>query len=374
MMSDNDRLKALEKTGLLDSQPEERFERIVRLAASAMNTEIALISLVDKDRQWFKARKGLEASETPRDQAFCEHALRQPDDVMIVLNANLDDRFASNPLVTGDPGIAFYAGAPLVTKDGYALGTLCVIDSEPRASFSVSDQQMLKDLAATVMTEVELTNQNEINSDLTLMNDELQHRMGNMYAHISALVNMLARTDIDKNQFIKRIREKITSLSKMQALLAKKNYQSVPITELAAMALSPFQADSLSSQIRIQSDNDFDVSARGAFILTLMINELGTNAIKHGALGQENGLIELSWTNGDEIVFNWKETGCSNSVQAEKPDGFGSQILKRIVPLDLGGSATYDVRPEGLNYRVSAKADRVRFYPSRDEAHSLNPS
>lgn len=373
-MSEQDRLQAVENTQLLDSEPEERFERIVRLAAGAMNTKIALISLVDKDRQWFKARKGLDVTQTPRDQAFCQHAIKKTDEVMVVLNANLDDRFASNPLVTGDPNISFYAGAPLVTKDGHALGTLCVIDSEPRTSFSKSDQQMLKDLAATVMTEVELDNQNQINSDLSLINEELQHRMGNMYAHISAIVSMLARTDIDRNQFIKRIREKISSLSKMQALLAKKNYHSVPITELASMILSPFQADNVTSQINIQTHDDFDVSARGAFILTLMINELGTNAIKHGALGQDNGRIELSWTNGDEVVFNWKETGRSTQFQAQKNDGFGSQILKRIVPMDLQGVADYDMKPEGLDYTVTAKADRVKFSTSQIEMDSLNLS
>ncbi len=371
-MSENNRLEALVSSNILDTASEERFDRIVRLAAGAMKTEIALISLIDQDRQWFKARQGLDVAETPRDQAFCHYAIQQPEDVMVVLNATHDDRFSSNPLVKGDPNIAFYAGAPLITKDGFALGTLCVIDSEPRTDFSKSDQQMLKDLAATVMTEVELSNQNQINSDLSIINEELQHRMGNMYAHISAIVSMLARTDIDRNQFIKRIREKISSLSKMQTLLAKRNYHSVPITELASVILSPFHADNKANKIEIQSHDDFDVSARGAFILTLMINELGTNAIKHGALGQDNGRIKLSWTNGEEVVFNWEETGYLTQSNSEKRDGFGSQILKRIVPMDLKGVATYDIKPEGLNYRVTAKADRIKFSESQKEMHSLN--
>ena len=377
-MAEIDRLKALKSTNLLDTVTEERFDRIVRLASGALNTEIALISLVDQDRQWFKAKSGLEALETPREQAFCDHTIKQQD-VMIVLDATLDSRFDSNPLVTGDPNIAFYAGAPLITKEGYALGSLCVIDSKPRASFSKRDQQMLKDLAATVMTEVELASQSQINtdlslvnSDLSLINEELQHRMGNMYAHISALINMLARTDIDKKQFIQCIREKISSLSEMQSLLAKRNYTSVPISELATAILNPFQVNNLSGKIDIQSYDDFDVSARGAFILTLMINELGTNAIKHGALGQEDGHVELSWTNGEEVVFSWKEHGYATQVKPQNSDGFGSQILKRIVPMDLQGIATYDLQPEGLNYTVSARSSRVKFSKSDNEIDSLN--
>lgn len=372
-MSEFDRLKALESSKLLDSDAEERFDRIVRLAAGAMNTEIALISLIDEDRQWFKAKTGLEATETPRDQAFCHHAIQKDDEVMVVLNADLDKRFEDNPLVTGEPNIAFYAGAPLVTKEGYALGTLCIIDSKPRTEFSESEQQMLKDLASTVMTEVELVNQNQINSDLSVINEELQHRMGNTYAHISALVNMLARTDIDKTQFIQRVKEKISSLSKMQKLLAQRNYQSVPLSELARAILGSFQADNKTSQITVQAHDDFDVSARGAFILTLMINELGTNAIKHGALGKETGRVEFSWTLGDEIVLDWRETGLSGAKDSENPNGFGSQILKRIVPMDLKGAANYQIKPDGLHYSVSAVAERLKFSPSQNEMQPLNP-
>lgn len=370
-MSEIDRLKALKSTNLLDTEPEERFDRIVRMAAGAMHTEIALISLVDQDRQWFKAKNGLEAEQTPRDQAFCHHTIKQ-NDVLVILDAKSDTRFDANPLVTGEPNIAFYAGAPLITKDGYALGSLCVIDSKPRTSFSKIEQQMLKDLAATVMTEVELSNQNQINLDLTLINEELQHRMGNMYAHISALINMLARTDIDKKQFIQCIREKISSLSAMQSLLAKRNYNSVPITELAATILNPFQVDNTSGKIHIQTHDDFDVSARGAFILTLMINELGTNAIKHGALGQDSGRVELSWTTGDEVVFSWKEHGYTAQSRNEMVDGFGTQILKRIVPMDLQGVATYDLGPEGLNYTVSARPKRIKFSDADNEMRALN--
>ncbi|MBP7334736.1 sensor domain-containing diguanylate cyclase [Niveispirillum sp.] len=148
------RLRTLDQYQVLDSQPEPQFNRIVALARRALGVPIALISLIDEERQWFKARDGLAVQQTPRSQAFCDHAIRRRE-VMVVEDARLDPRFSDNPLVTGDPGIRFYAGAPLITVDGQALGTVCVIDRVPR-SFDDEDRETLTDLAAIVMDELEL--------------------------------------------------------------------------------------------------------------------------------------------------------------------------------------------------------------------------
>ena len=126
------RLAALRAQQVLDSLPEQMFDDIVRVASNVCGTPIALISLVDEDRQWFKAKVGLAASETPRDQAFCAHAILQPDQPFVVPDATQDPRFAQNPLVTGSPDIRMYAGAPIVSHSGHALGTVCVIDQTPR--------------------------------------------------------------------------------------------------------------------------------------------------------------------------------------------------------------------------------------------------
>lgn len=126
------RLAALRAQQVLDSLPEQMFDDIVRVASNVCGTPIALISLVDEDRQWFKAKVGLQASETPRDQAFCAHAILEPDQPLVVPDATQDPRFAQNPLVTGSPDIRMYAGAPIVSHSGHALGTVCVIDQTPR--------------------------------------------------------------------------------------------------------------------------------------------------------------------------------------------------------------------------------------------------
>jgi GAF domain-containing protein len=148
------RLKVLWEYEVLDTVPEELFDELTELAARICEAPIALISLVDEKRQWFKSRVGLDVTETSRDISFCAHAIKQPD-LFIIPDAALDPRFADNPLVTTDPKIRFYAGAPLVTTDGYALGTLCIIDKVPR-ELRPDQKQALRILARHVVTQLEL--------------------------------------------------------------------------------------------------------------------------------------------------------------------------------------------------------------------------
>ena len=139
----------------VDTLPEATYDSITFLASQICNVPIALVSIVDEDRQWFKSRVGLEVSETHRDLAFCAHAINEPDEIMIVTDASSDERFRANPLVTGDPNIRFYAGAPLVTTGGSALGTLCVIDREPR-ELTEEQRESLRALSVQVMALLEL--------------------------------------------------------------------------------------------------------------------------------------------------------------------------------------------------------------------------
>jgi len=150
--NETQRLQALRERAILDTPAEERFDRLTRLARNMLGTQIALVSLVDAERQWFKSRQGLDACETGRDISFCGHAILGTD-IFHVADARLDPRFADNPLVTGPPHIRFYAGAPLRTDDGYLIGTLCIIDDKPR-QLTASELQALRDLADCVEGEI----------------------------------------------------------------------------------------------------------------------------------------------------------------------------------------------------------------------------
>ena len=151
-VSETERLGMLFATGLLDTPPEERFDRITRLAAQFFNVPVCLVSLIDHDRQWFKSRYGLAARQTARSDAFCAHAITGRE-LLIVEDAQLDARFVANPLVTGGPLIRFYAGQPVFSPDGFALGTLCIIDSQPRR-LEAAQVAALRDFALLVQQEI----------------------------------------------------------------------------------------------------------------------------------------------------------------------------------------------------------------------------
>jgi GAF domain-containing protein len=154
LQNEKKRLKVLWQYEVLDTVPEEVFDDLTELAARICEAPIALISLVDENRQWFKSKVGITVSETSRDLSFCAYAITQAD-LFIVPDATRDERFAHNPLVTSEPKIRFYAGAPLITPDGHALGTLCVIDKVPR-QLRPEQKQALRILARHVVSQLEL--------------------------------------------------------------------------------------------------------------------------------------------------------------------------------------------------------------------------
>src|SRR6266571_2598947 len=162
------RIAALEKYAILDTDPEQSFDDFTLLASFVCRTPIALISLVDEDRQWFKSRVGIDASETSRDIAFCSTAILQSD-VFVVPDALADERFRDNPLVVSDPHIRFYAGAPLISEDSYALGTLCVVDRAPR-DLAPDQKEALKALSRLVLAQL------EFRRNLILLKEALSNR------------------------------------------------------------------------------------------------------------------------------------------------------------------------------------------------------
>ena len=159
-LNEPNRLEALKSFNILDSLPEKSYDDIVFIASQICGVPISAISFVDESRQWFKAANGLNESETSRDIAFCAHAILDKQ-TLVVENASLDDRFKDNPIVRGGPKIQFYAGTPLVTSDGYSLGTLCVIDSKPR-TLTAEQLSALEALGRQVIALLELRKTNQL--------------------------------------------------------------------------------------------------------------------------------------------------------------------------------------------------------------------
>ena len=151
---ENARIEVLRALNILDTPPEERFDRLTRLARRVFNVPISTVTMVDTNRQWFKSCGGVDVRETPREISFCAHAILY-DDLLVVENAAKDERFKNNPFVTEHPKIRFYAGCPLVV-DGYRIGTICVIDMKAR-TFSDEDRQLLRDLARLAEQELALS-------------------------------------------------------------------------------------------------------------------------------------------------------------------------------------------------------------------------
>lgn len=169
--NEENRLEALKLYDILDTLPEQVFDDLTLLASNICNTPISVISFVDKDRQWFKSVIGMDLNEVNRDFGFCSHAILETN-TMIIPDAKLDNRFVDNPFVTSENGIRYYAGTPLITKDGYALGTLCVIDTAPR-QLTLDQIKSLEALSRQVMTQLE-NKKNVIDLENTKNNLEIE--------------------------------------------------------------------------------------------------------------------------------------------------------------------------------------------------------
>jgi signal transduction histidine kinase len=210
--NENERLAALNSYQILDTLPEQGFDEITLIASEICQTPISLVSLIDNHRQWFKSNKGLEVTQTPKELAFCAHAILEPEKVMVVTNAQADERFADNPLVTGTPQVVFYTGVPLINPDGYALGTLCVIDCKAR---QLNNTQILalKALANQVVAQLELRKKvTELNAARLQLEESNQYleKFAIKAAHDirNPLTNILLTSQVLKDRFKDKLDEK----------------------------------------------------------------------------------------------------------------------------------------------------------------------
>ncbi len=212
--NEDDRLQALIEYEVLDTQAEQRFDDLTAIAAHICDTPISFISLIDQNRQWFKSKYGLEVTESPRELAFCAYTILQPQKMFIVPNAQEDERFANNPFVTSEPNIRFYAGAPLVTPDGFAIGTLCTIDNKPR-ELSPEQLQTLQALSRQVISQLELKiNVTKLKQNIT-HRQQVEQNLRDTNKQLTCTLGKLKQTQVQLIQS-----EKMSSLGEMVAGIA----------------------------------------------------------------------------------------------------------------------------------------------------------
>lgn len=233
---ETNRLNDLKSFNILDTIEEQDFDNLTAISSEICNTPIALISLIDEKRQWFKSHHGLGARETPREHAFCAHAIKTPNEPFIVNNSLEDDRFKNNPLVTGEPKVIFYTGIPLLSDEGNALGTLCVIDHKPK---ELTEKQMnaLNALANQVMkllnlrkTKIQLEQTyleiEQHHEQLKIFTEKAAHDVKSPLSEISGFVNVYKRSqegNMDERsvELFNSIEDSISKLKQMMTELVK---------------------------------------------------------------------------------------------------------------------------------------------------------
>lgn len=327
--NENERLAALNSYQILDTLPEQGFDEITLIASEICQTPISLVSLIDNDRQWFKSNKGLEVTQTPKELAFCAHAILEPEKVMVVTNAQADERFADNPLVTGTPQVVFYTGVPLINPDGYALGTLCVIDHKAR---QLNNAQILalKALANQVVAQLELKKKvNELDAARLQLEESNQYleKFAIMAAHDirNPLTNILLTGQVLKDRFKDNLDEKGNKfldiinassyklISLLEKMLDYSKSSKVLMQNRVEVEVMRLLNDVL-KMVNVPADFTINISSRPIKITTSVVTfeqimtNLINNAIRYN--NKAEGVIKIEFTADNWFyTFNITDNG-----------------------------------------------------------------
>ena len=329
------RLAALRSYEILDTAPEAAFDRITKLAQDLFGLPVALISLVDDKRQWFKSRVGLNVAETPRSWAFCNHAIAQSAP-LVVPDASIDERFRDNPLVTGDLGVRFYAGAQIRDDAGLALGTVCVLSDQPNVRFSAADEARLNSLAEIVANKMELRRQivqasrRAIESESMLR--EVHHQVANSLQIVADVLGLQAEKIPNKDAatHIGNAAGRVMALGDLHRQLRQQGTAATAsanpyLTRLARRLWAGVHPEDSRDRLTISVPEDLVLPSEMLIRIGLAATALTINAIRHGAIGLGLGLSRSGPSHILAIGFD----GGSEGYDTNAPDT-GFRMLKML--------------------------------------------
>ncbi len=376
-----DRLRALRSYNILDTLSEKEYDQLTAISSQICGCSISVISLIDENRQWFKSSFGLNVSETERQVAFCAHAINKPNEMLVVPDARLDDRFHDNPLVTRDPHLAFYAGVPLVNEEGMALGTLCVLDNEPK-TLSESQLSALNALADQVMILLELRRNKKALED-KLQQEKERNKELEQFAFIAAhdlksplngivsMSELLMTTHADGlSPDGIRMLSSIQGASGQLASLINGLLDYYRLDTSEEDTKSPVHRDEIQSQLMelFASESSVDlqfsiqpsvVNSYGPVLLQVLLN-LVSNAIKYGdkpitsvhvAIEETPSVYSVTVSdNGSGIddkfrdkLFQLFETAAPTDRYGKRGNGIGLAIVKKRIAR-IGGSIEFSTQ------------------------------
>ena len=395
ILGNPDRLEALVRLGLLDTSAEEAFDRLTRLAQRILEVPITLVSLVDDHRQFFKSACGLpepwaSRRATPLSHSLCQHVVAsgQP----LVIEDAREHPLLRDNLALRDLNVVAYLGMPLKTADGQTVGSFCAIDTGRRI-WSPSEQETMRELATSVMSEIALSLANrdmeeqvrvrtcELHvANIALrdnearqrrMIDELDHRVKNVLARVISIVTFTRIGAASMDSFVETLEGRIQSLANAHQLLSGNGWKGVGLAELVDSQLAPH----VSLERKAVAGPDVILSIDATQALAPLFHELVTNAVKYGALKTELGQISVNWrivetpyralgrgTPGRTLRIDWQETG-GPAVEVPTRTGFGTSMIRESIKHELAGSADLAFEPGGVRCTLTMPMAKVECRP-----------
>lgn len=353
-----ERMAAVRRYDILDTPPDGAFDRITRIAARLFDVPIAIVSIVDHDRIWFKSHHGLDVAEIPRSPGLCASAILN-NEPWVLTDAKLDPRSLSNPLVAGEFGLRFYAGVPLRTFDGFNLGTLCVIDKAPR---EVDEKELanLQDLAAIVMDEIELRRSaRSAVEEKEVLFREVHHRVKNNLQIVSSLITLQNRHMPPESRY--HLEECLRRIQSMAGLHEKfyrgQQVETISLVEyLSEMAETIIESFGLRQRVKAEVRGEpVEVDLEMGTPLALLAAEVISNACKHGFPDKRTGRIAIDVAEqGGRLHLTISDDGIGlpSDAPARENAGIGQRLISNFVQR-LEGTSSFTSAGGGARFEMT---------------------